>query len=78
MDHREVSKVVEALAEAGREVREVCDKLEAREQERITYCCGYEFKNGSYTASDQYKAYRAKVDAIHAQAIALRDKREVK
>ena len=76
MDQAEVSKVVEALAEAGREVREVCDKLEAREQDRIEYCCGYEFKNGSYTKSDQYKAYRAKVDEIHAHAIRLMRERE--
>lgn len=76
MDQAEVSKVVEALDEAAREVREVCDKLEAREKDRIEYCCGYEFKNGSYTKSDQYKAYRAKVDAIHAAAIAMRAKLE--
>lgn len=42
----------------------------------ITYVAGYEFKNGSYTASDQYKRYRAAVDYIHALAVKMQRERD--
>ncbi len=41
----------------------------------ITYVAGYEFKNGSYTDSDQYKRYRAALEEIHLLAVKLQRER---
>lgn len=35
----------------------------------------YEFKDGSYVKSDQYKRYRAAVDEIHLLAVRLQRER---
>ena len=45
------------------------------EAEAILYVSGYEFKNGSYVQSEQYKAYRAKLDEIHETAMRLMGRR---
>ena len=42
----------------------------------ITYVAGYEFKNGSYIASDQYKRYRAALDEIHRLAVKMQRERD--
>lgn len=34
MDHKEVSRIVAALAEAGREINETCNRIDARERTR--------------------------------------------
>ena len=36
----------------------------------------YEFKDGSYIKSDQYKRYRAAVDEIHLLAVKMQRERD--
>lgn len=45
--------------------------LNLKTEPKITWCCGYEFKNGSYLASAQYARYKAALDGIQKLAVRL-------
>lgn len=68
------NEFLKALAEG---TLDACDQINketiarVEEAEALLYVAGFEFKNGCYLKSDQRKAYLAKLDAIHAEAMRL-------